>query len=71
MDAIRPRTGQNPEDEYFSDNDPDNPRNFQNHEQGLATQKTSQKQVNALFFTIERMGNPFLTTVPRFCSKCV
>ena len=47
------------EDKYFSDNNPDNPRNFRNHEQGLATQKTFQKQVNTLFSAIERMGNPF------------
>jgi len=43
------------EDEYLSDNDPDN---LQNHEQGLATQKTFQRKVNSLFSTIERMGNP-------------
>ena len=48
----------------FSDNDPENPRNFRNHEQDLATQKTFQKQVNALFCTTERMGNPFLDDFP-------
>ena len=52
------------EDEYLSDNDPDNPRNFQNHEQGLTTQKTFQKQVNSLFSSTERMGNPFLDDFP-------
>ena len=52
------------EDEYLSDNDPDNPRNFQNHEQGLAMQKTFQKQVNSLFSSIGRMGNPFVDDFP-------
>ena len=68
IQTIRSRTGQNPkefEDEYFSDNNSDNHRNFQNHEQGLATQKTFQKQVNDLFCTIERMGNPFLDGFPK------
>ena len=27
-------------DDYLLDNDPDNPKNFRNHEQGLAAQKT-------------------------------
>ena len=31
------------ESQYFSDNDPDNPQNFLNHEQGLSTQKTFQR----------------------------
>ena len=48
------------EEEYLPETDPDNPRNFQNHEQGCAAQKTFQKQVNSLFKTMERMGNPFL-----------
>ncbi len=36
--------------------------NFRNHEQGLAAQKTYQKQVNSLFETFKRMGNPELVT---------
>ena len=52
------------EDEYLPNTDPDSLMNFQNHEQGLATQKTYQKQVNSLFNTIERMGNPFLDDFP-------
>ena len=31
------------EDEYLFHNDPENPRNFQNHEQGLAAQKNFQQ----------------------------
>ena len=39
------------EEKYFPDDDPENPRLFQNHEQGLATQKAFQKQVSSLFKT--------------------
>ena len=39
------------EEEYFPDDDPENPGYFQNHEQGLATQKAFQKQVSSLFKT--------------------
>ena len=48
------------EDEYLFDNDPEKPRNFQNHEQGLAAQKTFQQQVYSLYKTFNKMGNPFL-----------
>ena len=48
------------EREFFSDNDPDNPQNFLNHEQGLSTQKTFQRQVTSLCSIIKKMGNPFL-----------
>ena len=48
------------EEQYFLDTDPDHPRNFQNHEQGFASQKTFQKQVNNLVKTIQKIGNPFL-----------
>ena len=48
------------ERELFSDNDPDNPQNFLNHEQGLSTQKTFQRQVTSLSSIIRKMGNPFL-----------
>ena len=50
------------EEEYFPDDDPENPRLFQNHEQGLATQKAFQKQVSNLFKTFKIMGNPFITS---------
>ena len=52
------------EDEYLIDDDPDYPKNFQNHEQGLAAQKTFQKQVHSLCETIKKMGNPFLDNFP-------
>ena len=52
------------EEQYFPDTDPDHPRNFQNHEQGFAAQKTFQKQVNSLVKTFQRMGNPFLDDFP-------
>ena len=32
------------QERYFPDTDPDYPRNFQNHKQGYAAQKTFQKQ---------------------------
>ena len=48
------------EKELYSDEDPDNPQNFQNHEQGLSTQRTFQKQVVSLCDTIRTMGNSFL-----------
>ena len=47
------------EDEYFTGDDMENPKNFQHHEQGLSSQKSFQKQVNALSATIRQMGNPF------------
>ena len=42
------------EDENLPDDDPEIPKNFKHHEQGLSTQTAFQKQV------IRRMGNPFL-----------
>ena len=45
--------------QYFPDDDPENPRLFQNHEQGrLATQKAFQKQVSSLFKTFFKNGKP-------------
>ena len=49
---------------YLHDRDPENPNNFQNHEQGLSTQKTFQKQANNLCEPITRMGNSFLENFP-------
>lgn len=49
------------EGEYLPDDDPELPRNFQNHEQGLSAQVTFQKQVCNLSTTLRKMGNPFLT----------
>ena len=48
------------EEENFSNDDPQILSNFRNHEQGLSTQTTFQKQVNSLSKTIRSMGNPFL-----------
>jgi len=52
------------EEQYMSVADPEHPRNFQNHEQGLAAQKMFQKQVNSLFNTSIKMSNPFLDDFP-------
>ena len=52
------------EEQYIPDTDPDHPRNFQNHEQGYAAQKTFQKQINSLVKTFQKMGNPFLDDFP-------
>ena len=46
------------EREYFLYDDPENPKYFQNHEQGFATQKTFQ-QVRS-----QKMGNPFQDDFP-------
>ena len=48
------------QEENFSDDDPDIPKNFKQHEQGVFTQNTFCKQVNSLSSTIKRMGNPVL-----------
>ena len=48
------------EEEYLADVDPENPMNFQNHEQGPAAQKTFQGQVRNLGNIFRKMGNPFL-----------
>ena len=47
------------EEECLPDYDIENPDNFLHHEQGLASQKTFQRQVDGLCDTIRRMGNPF------------
>ena len=52
------------EEQCFPNHDPENPKYFQNHEQGFATQKAFQKQVSSLFNTFQRMGNPFLDDFP-------
>ena len=48
------------EEQYMSDADPEHPKNFKNHEQGLAALKTFQWQVNSLFDTFIKTSNPFL-----------
>ena len=50
--------------EYLAGDDPDSPKNFQNHEQGLSAQKTFQRPVGRLSRTIRRLGNPFLDHFP-------
>ena len=52
------------EEECLPDYDIENPDNFLHHEQGLASQKTFQRQVDGLCDTIRRMGNPFLDDFP-------
>ena len=51
-------------DGYLHDDDPEKPANFEQHEQGLAAQKTFQRQVDSLSNTICKMGNPFLDDFP-------
>ena len=57
------------EEEYLPNNDTEDPKNFQNHEQGVAAQKTFQKQVDRLFKTFTRMGNPFMDSFPDGLSR--
>ena len=52
------------EEECLPAYDIENPDNFLHHEQGLASQKTFQRQVDGLCDTIRRMGNPFLDDFP-------
>ena len=52
------------ENEYLHDDDLENPANFKHHEQGLATQKTFQRQVDSLSNTTRQMGNHFLDDFP-------
>ena len=52
------------EEECLPDYDIENPNNFLHHEQGLASQKIFQRQVDGLCYTIRRMGNPFLDDFP-------
>lgn len=49
---------------FLNDNDPEHPKNYQNHEAGKAQQKTFQAQVNRLVRTIKNMGNPFVDDFP-------
>ena len=58
------RVQQQFEDQYLPDSDPENPKNFQNHEQGLAAQRRFQQQVCSLYKTVLTMGNPFLDDFP-------
>jgi len=51
-------------EEYLPDDDSEDPKNFQQHECGLLTQKTFQRQVASLSETIRRMGNHFLDEFP-------
>ena len=44
--------------QFLSGQDPDNPRNFQNHEAGWAVQKTFQRKVKNLCDVVTRTGNP-------------
>ncbi|CAB4035903.1 Hypothetical predicted protein, partial [Paramuricea clavata] len=52
------------ENGYLHDDDPQNPANFEHHEQGLAAQKSFQRQVHSLSNTIRKIGNPFLDDFP-------
>ena len=51
-------------DQFLSGRDPDNPKNFQNHEAGRAAQKTFHWQVKNLCDVVRRTGNPFLDDFP-------
>ena len=52
------------EEEYLVDDDPESPKNFQNHESGKATQLLFQRQVRSLTDVIRTMGNPFIDDFP-------
>lgn len=52
------------EDQFLASQDPDNPKNFQNHEAGRAAQKTFHRQVKNLCDVLRRTGNPFLDDFP-------
>ncbi len=48
--------------EYQQIDDPEDPRNFQNHQNGYAMQECFQKQVCSLCSVFKEMGNPFWMT---------
>ena len=48
----------------LKDNDPEDPKNYQNHETSQAYQRKFQSQVNSLVDTIRNMGNPFADDFP-------
>ena len=52
------------EEQYINDGDPENPENFENHEQGFSAQKTFQKQVSSVTDVMRQMENPFLDYFP-------
>ena len=52
------------QEQYVEDDDSDSPRKCLHHEQGLATQRNFQTQVNRLSTTIEKIGNPFTDAFP-------
>ena len=54
------------EDQFFSGQDPDNPKNFQNHESGRAAQKSFHRQMKKLCDVVRWAGNPFLDDFPEF-----
>ena len=59
------------EDEYLLDNDPDNPKNIQIREQGLAAQKTFQQQNHSLYKMFKKMENPFLDDLTHDSRTCM
>ena len=48
------------EEEYFSDDDLDDAKNFANRETGKASQRLLHRQIRSLVDVIQSMGNPFL-----------
>lgn len=52
------------DEEYFFDNDPENPKNYQNHETGKSSQQTFQRQVIRMTNVVRTMGNPFQDDFP-------
>ncbi len=50
--------------EYQQIDDPEDPRNFQNHQNGYAMRGCFQKQVRSLCSVFKEMGNPFLDDFP-------
>lgn len=52
------------DNEYLTNNDPEDPKNYQNHEAGQAYQRTFHRQVSNLVDTIRNMGNPFIDDFP-------
>ncbi len=52
------------EDQFLPSKNPDNPKNFQNHEAGKAAQKTFHRQEKSLCEVIRRSGNLFVDDFP-------
>ena len=53
------------QEENFSDDDPDIPKNFKHHKQGMSTQNTFHRQVNSLSYNVELFDQLYIAMQSR------